>query len=98
VDVVMELTLDNRLKVRLHVLSSDFYNIGDGILTSQFHFVYVRTYNGDLVIFNLCSVYSLYQLSTVYTRTIKFNLHIAAADDLTFKCRSESNRNIDICN
>src|SRR5699024_8358761 len=46
VDIVMELTLDNRLEVRLHILSGNFYNIGNCVLASQFHPIYVRTYNG----------------------------------------------------
>src|SRR5699024_960898 len=73
VNVVVELTLNNWLKVRLHVLSGNLNNICNAVLASQFHAVYIRTNDGDLVVFDFRSVYSLYQLSTVYTRTIKLN-------------------------
>ena len=56
VDVVMELTLDNRFKVRLHVLACNFYNISDAVLAAKLHFVCFRSDHSDLVIFNLCSL------------------------------------------
>ena len=97
VDIVMELTLDNRFEIRLHVLSGNFYNICNAVLASQFHFIYIRTNDSDLMVFDLGSIYSLYQLGTVYTGSVELYLHVAAADDLAFKCGSECYRDINIC-
>ena len=93
----MEFTLDNRFKVRLHVFTGNFNNICNAVLASQFHLVYFRSYNCDLVIFDLSIITCMYKLCTVYTGTIELNLHIFTTDDLTFECRCECNRDIDIC-
>ena len=66
-------------------------------LLPQLHFVDVRSYQCDLVIFDLRCILCHNQLAAVYTGAVEFNLHIAAADDLTFKCRCECNRNVDVC-
>ena len=79
VDVVMELTLDNRFKVRLHVFTCNFNNICN-------------------MVFYFTCITCMYKLCTVYTGTIEFNLHVFTTDNLTFECRCESNRDIDVCN
>ena len=97
VDVVMEFTLDNRLKVSLHILTSNFNNICDAVLAAEFHLIYFRSNDCDLVVFDLRSITGMYKLCTVYTGTIELNLHVFTTDDLTLECRCESNRNINIC-
>ena len=98
VDVVMEFTLDNRFKVRLHVLAGNFNNICDAVLAAKFHVVHFRTNNSNLVVFYFARFTCMYKLCTVYTGTIEFNLHVFTTDNLTFECRCESNRDIDVCN
>ena len=93
----MEFTLEYRLEVGLHTLSCYFYYITDALFASYRHFVDVRSYQCDLVIFDLRCILCHNQLAAVYTGAVEFNLHIAAADDLTFKCRCECNRNVDVC-
>ena len=90
VDVVVELTLDNRLEIGLHVLSSYLHHVSDGVLASKLHLVHIRSDDGDLVVFDLGSLFGLNQLAAVYTGTVEFHLHIAAADDLAFKCGCRS--------
>ena len=97
VDVVVEFTLDNRLKVWLHVLSCNFYNVCNAVLAAKFHIINLRTNNCDLVVFDLRSITGMYKLCTVYTGTIELNLHIFTTDDLTLECRCESNRDINVC-
>ncbi|CDB21338.1 unknown [Blautia sp. CAG:52] len=97
VDVVMEFTLDNRFKVRLHVFTGNFNNICNAVFASQFHVVYFRSYNCDLMIFDLAGINSMNQLSTVNTGTIEFNLHVTTTNDLTFECGCECYRDIDVC-
>ena len=97
VDVVMEFTFDNRFKIRLHVLSCNFYNVSDAVLAAHFHFVCFRTNHCDLMIFDFRSFYCMYKFCTVYTGTVEFYLHITTTDDFTFECRCESNRNINVC-
>ena len=94
----MELTLNNRLEIRLHLLSSNFYNIGNAVFAAKFHLIHFRSHNCDLMIFHFAHLSCLDKLCTVYTGTIKFNLHVFTTDDLTFKRRCKSNRNIDLCN
>ena len=98
VDVVMEFTLDNRLEVRLHVLSSYFYYVSDAVLASKFHLIYFWTNHCNLMVFYFRKLTCLYKLCTVYAGTIKLNLHFFTTDDLTFKCRCECYRNVDVCN
>ena len=98
VDVVMELTLDNRFKVRLHVFTCNFNNICNAVLAAKFHVVYFRTNNCNLVVFYFTRFTCMYKLCTVYTGTIKFNLHVFTTDNLTFECRCKSNRDINVCN
>ena len=93
----MEFTLEYRFKVGLHTLSCYFYYITDALFASYRHFVDVRSYQCDLVIFDLRCILCHNQLAAVYTGAVEFNLHISAADDLTFKCRCECNRNVDVC-
>ena len=44
------------------------------------------------------SLTGLYKLCTVYTRSVKLNLHVFTTDDLTLKCGSKCNRDIYVCN
>ena len=55
VDVVVEFTLDNRFKVRLHVLTCNFNNICNAVLAAEFHLIYFRSDQCDLVILYLRS-------------------------------------------
>ena len=98
VDIVVEFTLDNRFKVRLHCFSCNFYYVCDAVFTSQFHLIHIWSYDGDLMIFYFVHLYVMHQLGTVYTGTVKLYLHIATTDDLAFKCRSKCYRDINICN
>ena len=94
----MEFTLEYRLKVGLHTLSCYFYYISRCCcLLPTSHLVEVRSDECDLVIFDLRCILCHNQLAAVYTGTVELNLHIAAADDLAFKCRCECNRDIDVC-
>ena len=97
VQVAVEFTLEYRLEVGLHALSCNLYHICDAVFASNFEFVEVRSDHFDLVIFYLRHIFGLYQLTAVYTGTVEFYLHIAAADDLAFKCGRERNRNVDVC-
>ena len=97
VDVVMEFTLDNRLKVSLHILTSNFNNICDAVLAAEFHLIYFRSNDCDLVVFDLRSITGMYKLCTVYTGTIELNLHVFTTDDLALECGCKCNRDIDVC-
>src|SRR5699024_5608229 len=97
VQVAVEFTLEYRLEVGLHALSCNLYHRCDAVFASNFEFVEVRSDHFDLVIFYLRHIFGLYQLTAVYTGTVEFYLHSAAADDLAFKCGREGNRNVDVC-
>ena len=97
VNIVMELTLNNRLKIRLHLLAGNLNNICDAVFAAKFHLIHFRTNDCDLMIFHFAHLSCLDKLCAVYTGTIKLNLHIFTSDDLTFKCRGKCNRNIDLC-
>ena len=89
----MNLTLDNRLEVRLHLCSRHLY-IGsqrEGLTLLQL--VQLLAYNGNLVILNLICIAGLYQLAGGRLMGTELYLHIASTDNLALECGSESNRN-----
>ena len=97
VDVVMEFTLDNRLKVCLHVFTCNLNHISDAVLASKLHLISFRSDHCDLVILYLACITSLNKLCTVHTGTVKLNLHVFTTDDLTLECRCKCNRNVNVC-
>ena len=98
VQVVMELTLEYRLKVSLHALSGNLYHVADAMLAAYLELVEVRSDYFDLVILNLRRILCLNQLEAVHTGTVELYLHIAAADNLALECGCEGNRDIDLGN
>ena len=98
VQVVMELTLEYRLKVSLHALAGNLYHVADAVLAAYLELVEVRSDYFDLVVLNLRCVLCLNQLEAVHTGTVELNLHIFTTDNLAFECRRKRNRNINIGN
>ena len=97
VQIGVELTLEYRLEVCLHVLSCYLYHISDALFASYRHLIHIRSDQLDLVILDLACFFCMYQLTAVYSGTVKLYLHIAAADDLAFESRCECYRNVDVC-
>ena len=98
VNVIVEFTLNYRFKIRLHSLSRYFYHVSDRILASQFHFIYIWSYNCNLVVLYLIHASCLHKFCTIHTGTVELNLHIFTTDNLAFECRRKRNRNINIGN
>ena len=95
--IIVEFTLDNRFKIRLHLLTSYFYHVGKAVLASRFEAIDFRTYDSNLVILDLVHFLSLHKLYAVHTGTVKFHTHIFTTNDLTFKGRRKCYRNIHLC-
>ena len=95
--IIVEFTLDNRFKIRLHLLTSYFYHVGKAVLASRFEAIDFRTYDSNLVILDLVHFLSLHKLYAVHTGTVKFHTHILTTDDLPLKCRGKCNRDIYFC-
>ena len=71
--IIVEFTLDNRFKIRLHLLTSYFYHVGKAVLASRFEAIDFRTYDSNLVILDLVHFLSLHKLYAVHTGTVKFH-------------------------
>ena len=97
VQVRMELTLDNRLEIRLHALACYFYDVSKGVLGTNLKCINIRSDDFDLVILYFAHILGLYQLEAVHAGTVELYLHIFTTDDLTLECRCVSNRDINIC-
>ena len=96
--IIVEFTLDNRLKIRLHLLACYFYHVGKTVLASRLKAIDLRTYDSDLVIFDLVHFLSLHKFYAVHTGTVKFHTHIFTTNDLALKSGCKRNRNIHFCN
>ena len=89
----MDLTLDNRLEVRLHLCSRHLYISSQREGLTLLQLVQILADNGNLVILNLICIAGLYQLAGGRLMGTELYLHIASTDNLTLKGRRESNRN-----
>src|SRR5699024_10151753 len=96
VHVVVELTLEYRLEIRLHALSGYLYHVGDAVLAAHFEFVEIFSDQLKAVVFHFGHLFRLYQLAAVHSGTVEFHLHIAFPDDLAFECAGKGHRDIDL--
>ena len=96
--IAVEFTLEYRLEVGLHVLSSYIYDVSDLLFASYFHLIEVRSDESELVILNLACVFGANQLKAVFSGTVELNLHITSTDDLALECRCEGYRDINLGN
>ena len=89
----MNLTLDNRLEVRLHLCSRYLYISSQCEGLTLLQLVQILADNGNLVILDVVCVTGLYDLTGGCLMGAELYLHIASADNLALECGSECNRN-----
>jgi len=98
VDEVVELTLENRLKVALDVLTGNL-NLNCQIhLAARLKLVNIGTKQFNLVVFHSSELFGLNQLEAVKTGTIDINMGVLLTDDFTFEGGGVSNGDINVGN
>ena len=96
VQELVDLTLEDRLEVGLHVLARNLDGVAQGNLGAAFQLIQLGTLDDDLVILDLGGVLRGDQLEAVLAGAVNFDLHVALADDLAFERGGVGDRNVDL--
>ena len=96
VQELVDLTLEDRLKVGLHGLAGDLDGVGQGDLAADGDLVHLGAFDGDLVILDLGGILGDDQLEAVLAGAVDLDLHIALADDLALKGGGVGHGNVDV--
>ena len=96
VDQVVELTLQNRLEVRLHLAAGDLHQNGDGQVLALLDIADVRAFEDDLAVLNLVHLLGDQDLHAGGPAAAALHEQIVLADALALKGRAEGHGDVDL--
>ena len=92
----VDLTLEDRLEVGLHILACDLDGVAHGDLGADRDLVDFGAFDHDLVILDLGGVLRGDELEAVLAGAVDLDLHVALTDDLALECRGEGDGDVDL--